>query len=97
MVCTLDEYYQKRKTKALEEAKQYARELYHYRGVRPTVEDFWEEFALFYHEGEHYPEAFVQRIKNQQMPGDLYNEFIKNNKPMYASFEDFLNDALGQA
>lgn len=97
VVCTLDEYYQKRKSLALAEAKQYARDLYQYRGVRPTVEDFWEEFALFYHEGEHYPEAFIQRIKNQQMPGELYKEFIKNNKPMYASFEDFLNDAIGQA
>ena len=94
VVCTLGEYYQKRKSKAVEEARQYARELYQYRGVKPTVEDFWEEFALFYHEGEHYPEAFVQRIKNVQMPGGLYNEFIKNNKPMYASFEEFLNDAL---
>ena len=94
VVCTLDEYYQKRKSKAVEEARQYARELYQYRGVKPTVEDFWEEFALFYHEGEHYSEVFVQRIKNVQMPGGLYNEFIKNNKPMYASFEEFLNDAL---
>ena len=94
VVCTLDEYYQKRKAKAVGEAKQYARDLYHYRGSRPTVEDFWEEFALFYHKEENYPEEFVQRIKNVQMPGDLYNEFIKNNKPMYASFEDFLNDAL---
>ena len=94
VVCTLDEYYQKRKTKALEEAKQYVRELYHYRGARPTVEDFWEEFALFYHEKGKYPEAFVQRIKNVQMPGELYDEFIKNNKPIYASFEDFLDDAL---
>lgn len=94
VVCTLDEYYQKRKAVAVNEAKQYARDLYRYRGVHPTVEDFWEEFALFYHEEEHYPEAFVQRIKNVQMPGGLYNEFIKNNKPMYASFEEFLNDAL---
>ena len=94
VVCTLDEYYQKRKAKDYVEAKQYARDLYHYRGSRPTVEDFWEEFALFYHEKEKYPEAFVQRIKNVQMPGDLYDEFIKNNQPMYASFEEFLNDAL---
>lgn len=94
VVCTLDEYYQKRKAKAAVEAKQYARDLYNYRGIRPTVEDFWEEFALFYHEEENYPEAFVQRIKNVQMPGELYDEFIKNNKPMYASFEEFLNDAL---
>lgn len=94
VVCTLDEYYQKRKAKAVGEAKQYARDLYLYRGSRPTVEDFWEEFALFYHKEENYPEEFVQRIKNVQMPGDLYDEFIKNNKPMYVSFEDFLNDAL---
>ena len=94
VVCTLDEYYQKRKSKVLAEAKQYARNLYHYRGSRPTVEDFWEEFALFYHDEENYPEAFIQRIKNVQMPGDLFDEFIKNNKPIYASFEDFLDDAL---
>ncbi|MBQ8833240.1 MAG: acyltransferase [Paludibacteraceae bacterium] len=93
VVYTLDEYYQKRKAVAMNEAKQYARDLYQYRGVRPTVEDFWEEFALFYHEEENYPTAFVQRIKNLQLPGDLYDKFIKNNKPTYASFEDFLNDA----
>ena len=94
VVCTLDEYYQKRKAVAVNEAKQYARDLYQYRGVGPTVEDFWEEFALFYNENDNYPEAFEQRVKNVQMPGALYEKFIKNNKPIYASFEDFLDDAL---
>ena len=94
VVCTLDEYYQKRKSLALAEAKQYARDLYQYRGVRPIVEDFWEEYALFYHEEENYPRAFVERIKRQQMPEELYNQFIENNKPKYASFEEFLDDAL---
>lgn len=96
VIMTIDEFYKKSKGQFLENAKQYARNLYNYRGVRPTVEDFWEEFALFYHEEENYPEAFVQRIKNVQMPGELYNEFITTNKPIYASFEDFLNDALIQ-
>ena len=94
VVCTLDEYYQKRKSVALAEAKQYARDLYQYRGVQPTIEDFWEEFALFYHEEENYPETFVQRIKNVQIPGELYDEFIKSNKPIYASFDEFLDDVL---
>lgn len=94
VVCTLDEYYRKRKAKAVGEAKQYARDLYNYRGTRPTIEDFWEEFALFYHENEKYSEAFVERIKNVQMPGELYDEFIKNNQPVFASFEDFLDDVL---
>lgn len=93
-IMTVDEFYQKSKDGFLGEAKQYARDLYRYRGVRPTIEDFWEEFALFYHEEENYPETFVQRIKNVQLPGSLYDEFIKNNKPTYASFEEFLNDAL---
>lgn len=97
VVCTLDEYYQKRKSVAQKEAKQYARDLYAFRGTRPTVEDFWEEFALFYHEEENYPAAFVARIKNQQMPGALYDEFIKKNKPIYASFEEFLDDALSDS
>lgn len=94
VICSLEEYYIKRKAKMKAEALQYARDLYHYRGTKPTVEDFWEEFALFYHEGEHYPEAFVNRIKNVQLPGDLYNKFIKHNQPQYASFEAFLQDAL---
>lgn len=94
VVSTLDEYYTKRKDKMKAEALQYARDLYHFRGTKPTVEDFWEEFALFWHETESYPQAFVNRIKNVQMPGNLYNKFMETNKPEYESFEAFLQDAL---
>ncbi len=96
VICSLDEYYQKRKSKAVEDAKQYARDLYKYRGTLPTVEDFWEEFALFYHPDTSYPEAFTQRIKNVQLPGDLYRQFLLNNNPVYPSFEAFLQDALAE-
>lgn len=94
IVSTLDDYYHKRRTRMKEEALQYARDLYQYRGTKPTVEDFWEEFPLFYHEEEQYPQAFIDRIKNVQMPNELYEEFIKNNQPEYDSFEDFLVEAL---
>ena len=94
VVCSLDDYYCKRKSAAQEEAKQYARELYFYRGEKPTVEDFWEEFALFYHPNEEYPKSFVDRIKRQQLPGNLYERFLQTNKPIYSSFEAFLEDAL---
>ena len=94
VLCSLDDYYRKRKSVAQEEAKQYARELYFYRGEKPTVEDFWEEFALFYHPNEEYPKSFVDRIKRQQLPGNLYEHFLQTNKPIYSSFEDFLEDAL---
>lgn len=94
VVSTLEEYYLKRKNQMKAEALQYARDLYHFRGTKPTVEDFWEEFALFYHETESYPQAFVDRIKNVQMPGNLYSRFMETNKPEYESFEAFLQDAL---
>lgn len=94
VICSLDEYYQKRKTVAIAEAKQYARELYRYRGTKPTVEDFWEEFALFYHPDEGYPKSFVERIKRQQLPGELYERFLQTHKPIYPSFDAFLEEAL---
>ena len=96
VICSLDEYHERRKSRALDDAKAYAKALYEYRGKKPTVEDFWEEFALFYHESENYPPAFVERIKHQQMPGELYDQFIKNNIPQYASYEAFLEDALAE-
>ncbi len=96
VICSLEEYYRKRKERAVEEAKQYARDLYHYRGTRPTIEDFWEEFALFYHPEVDYPQAFVERLKMQQMPEPLYSRFIQSNVPVYPSFEAFLDDALAE-
>ena len=94
VICSIDEYFSRRKGRCLEEAFEYARSIRQNFGREPRVEDFWEEFALFYHEEENYPEAFVRRLKNVQMPKELYDEFVKNNQPIYASFEDFLNDAL---
>lgn len=96
VVCSLDEYYQKRKREAIVEAKQYARDLYQYRGTPPSIEDFWEEFALFYHQDANYPQTFVERIKNIQLPGTLYEYFLEHNNPIYPSFEAFLDEALNE-
>lgn len=94
VICSIDEYYRKRKSKEMEEAKAYARHLYQLRGgKRPVPQDFWEEFALFWHE-EQMPADFIERIKSQQLPGSIYEKFLKRNKPPYASFDEFIDDAL---
>lgn len=54
---------------------------------------FLEKFALFWHE-EQLPVDFIERIKRQQLLGDLYEKFLQRNKPIYASFDDFIDDAI---
>lgn len=91
VLSTLDEYYQKRKSASVEEAKVYARELQQYYGRRPVPEDFVEEFALFWTPHLQTTDVFKYRIKYQQL-GNIYDAFIEQHQPLYSSFEDFLKD-----
>ena len=47
VICTIEEYYEKRKKQSYEEAMQYARIIYKKTGKRPTVEQMYEEFPLW--------------------------------------------------
>ena len=91
VICTLDEYYKKRKTDSIEEAKAYAREIQKYYGREPVIEDFEEEFALFWTPETKVTDNFKYRIVNQQL-GSIYDEFVANNIPLYSSFRAFLDD-----
>lgn len=96
VICTLDEYHERRKARVLNDAKAYAKALYKYRGTKPTVEDFWEEFALFYNpHTEVYPQTFTNNLRQKQLYG-IYDEFMKHNTPAYASFDEFLTDCLDE-
>jgi len=90
VICTLDEYYQKRKLASVEEAKAYAREVQKYYGRRPVMEDFREEFGLFWTPKTPSSQEFKDLVKFQM--GVAYTEFCINNKPMYPSFDAFLED-----
>lgn len=57
VIMTIDQYYQNRKKKYVDEAKTYAYELFLKTGKIPQQEDFWEEFPIFLKEmvsGENY-------------------------------------------
>lgn len=63
VICSLDEYFEKRKEKSVEEAFEYARSIVERYGRRPVPEDFWEEFPLFI-SGENlcdYPQVPVKQ------------------------------------
>lgn len=85
IVCTLEEYYEKRKNLCVNEALDYARSINERFGRRPKVSDFWEEFPLFMKGNETSPEVPIElQLK------ESYEYYKANNKPIFESFEDFL-------
>ena len=90
VVCTLGEYYEKRKKACVAEAFEYARSIRERFGRRPVVEDFWEEFPLFVsgNEVDRYP---TLPIKKQL--GPAYEEWVKNHRAPYKDFDEFLKEA----
>ena len=89
-ICSIDYYYKKRKTECLNEAKEYAVSVKNRFGRRPIIEDFNEEFGLFWDSRNDSNSPYTDLIQFQL--GDHFDHFIKNNKPRYNSFEDFLRD-----
>lgn len=90
VICTLDEYFEKRKKVCVEEAFDYARSIKERYNRRPVPADFWEEFPLFVsgNEVDKYPEI---PIKKQL--GNSYNSWTKKHKAQFKSFEEFLKAA----
>lgn len=90
VICTLEEYFNKRKERCIEEALDYARSIQKTFGRRPVPADFWEEFPLFVsgNEVDDYPEI---PIKKQL--GKAYDDWTKNHRSVFNSFNDFLNAA----
>lgn len=90
VISTLDDYYKKRKLESVEEAKAYAREIKKYYNRMPVMEDFKEEFPLFWSPEISTSEEFKKMVRFQL--DSAYDEFVKRNRPRYPSFEAFLDD-----
>lgn len=92
VVCTLEEYYQRRKIQCINEAFVYARSIKERFGRNPITIDFWEEFTLFIDNSniEQYPEM-VDIIKRQC--GESFNDYKKNHKAPFCGFKEFLKAA----
>ena len=93
MICTLDEYYQKRKTRWISDAKKCAVEIYQCTGRRPTVEEMRDGFYWLY--TTRSEESIKAHNNFFTLTGDDYEDICKcflNTEPSYSSFEDFLSD-----
>jgi acetyltransferase-like isoleucine patch superfamily enzyme len=90
VVCSLQEYYNKRKQKCVGEAFEYAKSIQERFNRKPVVEDFWEEFPLFV-DVDNINDYPMLPIKKQLDKG--YNNWLKTHKKMFNGFEEFLKAA----
>ena len=94
VICTLDQYYEKRKEKALEEAYALAREIKRVKKRNPIPADFREEFVYFVSGNEvgKYPEIPIRHQLTTM--GDCFDRWVREHKAPFKSFDEFL-DAAG--
>jgi hypothetical protein len=93
VICTVEEFYRKRREESIEEAFIYARSIKERFGRMPVIEDFWEEFPLFVNGNEidKYP-MFNYKL---QLGNALVN-WQKNHKAIFRNFDDFIEHAFAE-
>lgn len=91
VICSIDEYYEQRKKKSLEEAFEFAKIIFQRTGKKPTVEQMWEEFP-FWMEGEQEDSRLRFSVKYQTR--GFHDEWKREHKALFRSFDDFLDEAL---
>jgi len=87
-ICTIEDYYSKRKQKCIKEAFAYARSIKERFNRMPVIDDFFEEFPLFIDGND---KAHKQLIKSQL--GPAYEHFKNNHKATFNGLDDFLKQA----
>lgn len=93
VICTISEFYKKRKAEEVEAAKEYVRCWRKAYGTDPRIEDMTNAFSWLYipHTKESilkYSFFFELSAVNKDI---LYANFLES-KPLYATFEEFLAD-----
>lgn len=87
VICTIEEYYHKRKKAGLKEAQEYVRAFRHRFKRNPKVSELQEEWIYFIDASnlDQYPE-----IPTQHKIGRGYEKWLKEYKAPYKSYEDFM-------
>lgn len=89
VICSLDEYYQKRKKQSINESIDLGRTIIDKLKRDPQITDFTEEWALFFREQdfEKYPE--MHQIIDWRLKYD-FSEFRQMHDVVFDGFEDFI-------
>lgn len=90
VICTVDEFYERRKKECINEAFEYANSIIDRYGREPRYEEFFEEFHLFVDKtnADEYPNL---KIVNQLGAG--YRVWMENHIASFANFEEFIEKA----
>ncbi|MDG4714776.1 acyltransferase [Winogradskyella marincola] len=88
VICTIEEYYERRKIESVQQALDYARSIHERFNRKPKIEEFWEEFPLFLKGDELHEKLPIKR-----QLGKAYGHYKVNNKPVFDGFDDFLRKA----
>lgn len=89
VICSLNEFYQKRKESYLEEAVEYAQSIKERFGRDPVIEDFFEEFPLFINGSD--SNKYLDKLPIKSQLGTFYTEYCKEHKSYFANFEEFMD------
>ena len=90
VICTLEEYYQKRKIKCIEESFEYARSIKERYDRKPKISEFWDEYPLFLNGDETHAEL---PYSAQFHLKEGYETYKKEHKAVFKGFDDFLKHA----
>lgn len=90
VVCTIDEFYARRRQECVEEAFEYANSIAERYGREPRYEEFYEEFVLFVDKDNihKYP-----KLPIASQLGDAYEDWLSRHKAPFADFAAFISEA----
>lgn len=91
VIRSLDEHYQIRKKKTVEEAKQYYLEFKKFHGRDPSIKEMGPFFSLFLERSE---DAILREGVNVNLNGDNKDEIIRDylrTTPVYKDFRSFID------
>lgn len=92
IVCTLEEFYLKRKSKWVDSAKRCAIEIYKYSGRKPKLQEMSGFIWIFLPHTEEILKKYPGWFHLQADDYESVREDYLKSKPIYNSFEEFLED-----
>lgn len=94
VICTIEDYYKKRKSEQVKEALEYAKVLIDKRGKeRVSIEDFTEEWVLFLTEGAYLSNPIVRHNVDIRLKGFIDSHDFFSREKIFKSFDDYINAA----
>lgn len=90
ILCTLEEYHEKRKQQCVLEALEYARSIQERFNRKPVISDFREEFQLFIDKNN--IQDFDKELIIAQLGEENFETWLSRHKKIFKDFDDFLSN-----